>query len=286
MARYGIWKGLISFGLLNIPIYLKGATEDKDLHFSMLDEKNLSPIRYRKVNAKTDQEVPHERIVKGYEYKKDRYVLITEKDFQAANPKATQTIEIEDFVNLTDIDPILFEKPYYLIPQKNGEKGYSLLRDSLANTEKAAVGKIVIRTKQHLVALLSRDNYLILEMIRFPHEVIESHEADFLTAKELKKTYTDKELKMAERLIQDMSSEWEPSKYKDTYYNDLMKRINAKIKQGKGHTIVREDESEENEEEAIRPSNVTDLLPLLRRSLEKKEVRSSHKRPIKRAKAG
>lgn len=285
MARYGIWKGLISFGLLNIPVYLKGATEDKDLHFSMLDEKNLSPIRYRKVNAKTGQEVPHERIVKGYEYKKDQYVLITEKDFQAANPKATQSIEIEDFVNLTDIDPILFEKPYYLIPQKNGEKGYSLLRDSLAHTEKAAVGKIVIRTKQHLVAILSRDNYLILEMIRFPHEVIESHEADFLSAKELKKTYTDKELKMAERLIQDMSSKWEPSKYKDTYYNDLMKRINAKIKQGKSHTIVREDESEESEE-TILPSNVTDLLPLLRRSLEKKEIRSSHKRTVKRAKAG
>ncbi len=284
MPRYGIWKGLISFGLLNIPVYLKSATEDKDLHFSMLDEKNLSPIRYKKFNAKTNQEVPFERIVKGYEYEKDQYVLMNEQDFKAANPKATQTIDIEDFVDLVDVDPLLFEKPYYLVPQKGGSKGYMLLRDALKHQGKVAIATIVIRTKQHLVALLPRGNYLILEIIRFAHEIIQTSEAEFLTASELKKTYNDRELKMAERLIEDMSSKWKPEKYKDTYFDDLMKRIKTKIKQGKGHTIVREDE----EGDEIQPSNVRDLLPLLRKSLErgKSASKPSKRSSSKRLKAG
>ena len=273
MAKFGIWKGFISFGLLNIPVGLKTANEEKEIHFSMLDEHDLSPIKYRKVNAKTGKEVPYERIVKGYEYEKDQYVIMDDADFKAANPKATQTIDIEDFVSAKDIDLLLFEKPYYLVPQKNTDKGYFLLRDALEKTGKVAIGKIVIRTKQHLVAVMPRGDYLILEMLRFAHQIIGVDQADYLEKKSAK--YSDKELKMAEKLIEEMSVDWEPEKYDDTYFEDLIKRIKAKIKAGKGHTII--NEPKESEEEIL-PSNVTDLLPLLKRSLEGKNGTSRIKK--------
>jgi DNA end-binding protein Ku len=271
MARSAIWKGSISFGLLNIPVTLQTASESKDLHFQMLDSKDLAPIKYKKVNANTGREVAYERIAKGYEYEPDQYVIMTKQDFAAANPKATQTIDIEDFVDLTDIDPLMIERPYYLVPQKGGEKGYFLLRDALEKTEKVAVGKIVIRTKQHLCSVMARGDYLICMLLRFAHEVLEINEVDYL--EDVKKVhYSPKELKMAEQLISGMSSKWEPEKYKDTYYDDLMKRIKAKIKAGASHTI----EEPEEEIPEIQPSKVVDLLPLLRKSLEEKGNGHSH----------
>ena len=270
MAGHGIWKGSISFGLLNIPVSLQTANTQKDIHFSMLDEKDLAPIKYRKVNAKSGREVPYNRIVKGFEYEDGEYVIMTATDFKAANPKATQTIDIEDFVLLDDIDTMLFDKPYYLVPQKNGEKGYFLLRDALAKTKKVAVGKIVIRTKQHLVAIIARADYLVLEILRFAHEVIDVDTVTYLDEIGKKGKYNPRELKMAEELIAGMTAEWKPDKYKDTYYDDLMKRIKAKVKAGKGHTIAEPDEQEEDESEST--AKVMDLLPLLRKSIEAKRL--------------
>lgn len=273
---HAIWKGSISFGLLNIPVNLQTAKEGKELHFQMLDSKDFSPIKYRKVNANTGREVPYDRIVKGYEYEPDQFVIMGKQDFAAANPKATQTIDIEDFVLLEDIDTMLFETPYYLVPQKNGEKGYFLLRDALKKSKKVAIGKIVIRTKQHLCAVMVREDYLVCEMLRFAHEVLETDEVDYLEGAKHAK-YNPRELKMAEQLIEGMTADWNPKKYKDTYYDDVMKRVKAKIKSGKSHVI----EEPEEEIESVEPSKVVDLLPLLRESLAAKGGKGKRGKKVK-----
>jgi DNA end-binding protein Ku len=274
-----IWKGSISFGLLNIPVSLQKAQEGRDLHFSMLDEKDLSPIKYKKVSAKDGKEVPFQRIVKGYEYESGQYVLMNKDDFKAANPKATQTIDIQDFVDFDEIDLMFFEKPYYLVPQKTGIKGYFLLCEALKKTNKVAIAKIVIRTKQHLACVMAKGDYLVLEMLRFAHEVLEINEAGYL--KDIQKPkFNAKELKMAEELIEGMTAQWKPEQYKDTYTDDIMKIINMKIKAGEGQQI---DYDQLPHEEAAEAGSVVDLMPLLRKSLEqKKKERTSSNKPAKK----
>ncbi len=262
-----IWKGSISFGLLNIPVSLQKAQEGHDLSFSMLDEKDLSPIKYKKVNGKTGHEVPWPRIVKGYQYESGQYVIMNKDDFKAANPKATQTIDIEDFVSFDEIDLMFFEKPYYLVPQKNGVKGYFLLCEALKKTNKVAVSKIVIRTKMHLACIMAKGEYLVLEMLRFAHEVLQADEVDYLKGTEKPKV-TAKEIKMAEELIDGMTGKWKPEQYKDTYNDDIMKIINMKVKAGEGHEI---DYGELPKEEKGNTGKVVDLLPLLRKSLEERK---------------
>lgn len=269
--RAGIWKGSISFGLLNIPVSLQSAEEEKSLHFSLLDAKSKAGIKFKRVNAQTGREVPYSQIVKGYKYESGQYVVLTDKDFKAANVKATQTIDIEDFVLLEEIDAMLFEKPYYVVPQKNGEKGYFLLRDALEKSKKVAVGKVVIRTKQRLAALMVKGDYLVLELLRFSYEVLEAHEVDYLEGVK-KPKYSDRELKMAEALIKDMTTDWDPDKYKDTYRDDLMKRIRQKIKLGEGEEI-----EEVKPEKSVGGGKVVDLLPLLRQSLENKKSQKPKK---------
>lgn len=273
MARAGIWKGSISFGLLNIPVSLQTAKEGKELHFQMLDSKDFSPIKYKKINAHTGKEVPYDRIVKGYEYEPDQYVIMSKQDFVAANPKATQTIDIEEFVPMEDIDPMMFETPYYLVPQKQGQKGYFLLRDALERTGKVAIGRIVIRTKQHLCAVFVRGDYLVCEMMRFGHEVLDVNEVDYLEGVTPPK-YNTNEIKMAEQLINGMTADWDPKKYRDTYYDDIMKRVKQKIKEGKSHVIEDVDISEEK----VEPTKVVDLLPLLRQSLAERGGGGGHKK--------
>ncbi|MGZ3772875.1 MAG: non-homologous end joining protein Ku [Pseudobdellovibrionaceae bacterium] len=267
--RSNIWKGSISFGLLNIPVSLQSAELDKELHFSMLDERDLSHIRYKKVNSNTGKEVPLAHIVKAFEYEPDQFVVMTDQDFDKANVKATKTIDIEDFVPSEEVDVMLFQKPYYLAPEKGAEKGYFLLKEALAQTRRVAIGKIVIRTKQHLAMILPRGHYLILELLRFYHQVREENEVNYFKEVNPRIKFSDKELKMAQDLIKGMSTRWHPDKYKDTYYDDLLNRINAKIKQGKGQFV----EEPEKEERIKESSNVVDLLPLLRKSIE-----AQHKR--------
>jgi DNA end-binding protein Ku len=260
--RSSIWKGTISFGLLHVPVSLQTAQEEKELHFSLLDGKTLSPIHFKRVSAATGKEVPYSQIVKAYKDKSGRYVVLSDRDFQAANVKSTQTIEIADFVPLAEIDPLLFDRPYYLVPGKNGEKGYFLLRDALAKTGKVAVGKVVIRTKQHLALVMPRGEYLVLELLRFANEVLEAHEVDYLKGVKRRK-YGAKELRMAEALIQSMTGEWDPDKYKDTYREDLMKRVREKLEAGEAETVAEEAPKPEPEE----APQVVDLLPLLKESL-------------------
>jgi DNA end-binding protein Ku len=261
------WKGTISFGLLNIPVTLQTADEGKEIHFSMLDGRDHKKIRFKRVNEKSGKEVPYAKIVKGFEYEKNKFVVISDADIKAANPKATQTIDIQDFVALAEIDPLFFDRPYYIVPQKQGEKGYFLLRDALAKQDKVAVSKVVLRTKQHLAAVMAKGDYLVLELLRFAHEVLTVDEVDYLKGIDTKGKYTPKEMKMAESLMKDMSAKWDPDQYNDTYYKDLMKRIKAKVKAGEG------EELEVEAEEAPVPSNMVDLLPLLKKSLEGKKKR-------------
>lgn len=276
-----IWKGSISFGLLNIPIFLQKAQEGKELSFSMLDEKDLSPIKYKKVNGKSGHEVPWERIVKGYEYEKGHFIVMNKDDFKAANPKASETIDIEDFVELSDIDLMFLEKPYYLVPQKSGIKGYFLLVQALKKTKKVAIGKIVMRTKMHLVMIMAKDDYLILEMLRFGHEVLDVNEVHYLDSIE-KPRFNAKELKMAEELIDGMTAKWDPEKYKDTYNSDVMKIINTKVKAGEGQDI----QWELPKEEKGNTGKVVDLMPLLKKSLEQKRKASPSRKKTARRKAG
>ena len=246
----------------------------------MLDERNLSPIHYKRVNAKTGKEVENSHIVKGYAYEKNQYVIMNDEDFEKANPKATQTIDIEDFVQLKDIDLLLFEKPYYLAPEKSGEKGYFLLREALMKSKKVAVAKVVMHTKQHLCCIFARGEYLILEIMRFSHQIKASEKVDYLKGAKTKSKFSDRELKMAEQLIEGMTSKWKPEKYTDTYYDDLMTRIHAKIKAGKGKKIERPEEKTEKSVK-ITGSKTEDLMALLKKSLEtKKPKRAAHSRSL------
>lgn len=261
MAR-SLWKGAISFGLLNIPIELMSASQEKRMSFHMLDKRDNSAIGYRQYNKKTGNDIDKKNIVKGYEYEKNRYVLLEAKDFVKANPKATQTIDIEDFVELADLDFLLFDKPYYLVPGKNGEKGYVLLRKVLEQTKKVAIAKFVLRNSQHLAAVIPKGDYLILEVLRFANEIQEIEEVDFLDKTQMNRVkISPKELKVAEDLVGGMTVKWKPAQYKDTYQNELSKYVKMKVK--KGDTEV----SEDNEKEDMTNTNLVDLMPLLRKSL-------------------
>ncbi len=261
MAR-GIWSGAISFGLLNIPVSIMSSKEEERLSFRLLDKRDNSPIGYKQYNKSTGREVDRKNIVKAYEHKKNAFVVLTEEDFLKANPKATQTIDIEDFVNVEDVDILLFEKPYYLVPGKNGEKGYVLLRRVLEESKKAAVAKFVLRNRQHLVTIMARGDYLILEILRFAHEIQEVHEAEYLDDFKLDRVrISAKELQMAKSLVNDMTSKWKPEQYKDTYQDELLKYIQRKVKKGDV------EEGAEIETVTETNTNVVDLMPLLRKSL-------------------
>ena len=276
MAR-GIWSGAISFGLLNIPVAVMSAKEEERLSFKMLDVKNNSPIGYKQYNKATGKEVDKKNIEKAYEYKKNQFVIITDEDFLKANPKATRTIDIEDFVSLDEVDILLFEKPYYLVPGKNGEKGYVLLKKILEETNKVAIAKFVLRSKQHLVAVIARGDYLILEMLRYSHEVQEVHEAEFLDDFDLKKIkISPKEMKAAKTLVDEMTAKWKPDQYKDTYQDELLKYIKKKIKSGDV-----EDAAEDEEEVEEVDTNVIDLMPFLQKSLKAGSKKTTKKKATK-----
>src|SRR5688572_3868087 len=214
-----IWKGSISFGLVNIPIGLYPATRREELSFRQLRKSDLSPINYKRVAEVDQKEVPWEEIVKGYEYEKGQFIVVTDEDFKRANVEATQTVEITDFVDLDDIDPMFFDKPYYLEPQKGGKKAYALLRDTLKETGKVGVAKVVIKTKQHLAAVKPKGNALVLELMHFADELLEPTELDLPKDEAVGK----KELDMAKAPVESMSAKWDAEKYEDEYTNQLLK---------------------------------------------------------------
>jgi DNA end-binding protein Ku len=259
-----LWKGGISFGLVHIPVSLYSATQSERLSFDLIDKRDFSPIGYRKVNKRTGEEVTREHIVKGYEYDKGEYVVVTDEDFKQANVEATQTVQIIAFVDAASVVPYYFDTPYYLEPGKRGEKSYSLLREILRRTQKVAIATVVIRSRQHLAALIPLERMLLMNTLRFANEI--RSPADLNLPEAGKNGLTDKELAMGERLVEDMTDEWKPEEYRDTYTRDLLARIEARIEAGETHAITRE---VHDSPEPRKGAEVIDLVSLLRRSLEK-----------------
>ena len=262
----GLWKGAISFGLVNVPVELYSAHKrSAELDLTMLDKRDMAPVGYQRVNKASGKQVPWEDVVKGYEYQDDKYVVLSEEDFRRANPQASKTVDILAFVDLHDIAPLYFETPYYLGPGKRGEKAYALLRDAMAKAGKAGIATVVIRTKQYLAALIPQDEALLLNTLRYYKEL--KRPADLEIPEKLKgHKPTSKELDMALRLIDDMADEWQPEKYHDTYHEDLLKRIQEKVKAGQTEEVT-------EPEKAARPkkgADVIDLMSLLKKSVEQK----------------
>jgi len=279
MAR-AIWKGSISFGLVNIPIALYPATRREELKFRLLRKSDLSPVNYKRVAEKDGKEIAWDQIVKGYEYEKGKYVVLKDEDFQRVDLEATQTVDIQDFVDQEEIDPMFFYKPYYLEPQKGGDKAYALLRDALKNSGKVGIAKVVIKTRQHLAGVKPEDGALVLELMHFADE-----RADTGKLHVPKKTEVGKrEMNMAKSLIDSMSAKWNPKKYKDDYREALMEVIEEKVEAG-GKEI------EEKPKKAPKPTKVIDLVSVLQKSLEqtgaKKKAtaksRRKHKQPATKA---
>ena len=242
MAR-AIWKGSISFGLVNIPIALYPATKREELKFRLLRKTDLSPVNYKRVAEKDGKEVPWDQIVKGYEYEKGKYVVLQDEDFQRVDIEATQTVDIQDFVELDEIDPIFFYKPYYLEPQKGGDKVYALLRDALKDSKKVGVAKVVIKTREYLAGVKPEDGALVLELMHFADELADTNKLHIPKKVEVGK----REMTMAKSLIDSMSPKWNPEKYKDDYREALM---------------------EEKPKKAPKPTKVIDLVSVLQKSLE------------------
>ncbi|PYL29507.1 MAG: Ku protein [Verrucomicrobia bacterium] len=256
MAR-AIWKGSISFGLVNIPIALYPATRREELKFHLLRKSDLSPVNYKRVAEKDGQEVPWDQIVKGYEYEKGKYVVLKDEDFERVDLEATQTVDIQDFVDQEEIDPMFFYKPYYLEPQKGGDKAYALLRDALKDTNKVGVAKVVIKTRQYLAGVKPEDGALVLELMHFADELADPGKLHVPKKTEVGK----REMSMAKSLIDSMSSKWNPEQYKDDYREALMEVIEEKVAAG-GKEI------EEKPKKTPKPTKVIDLVSVLQKSLE------------------
>ncbi|HEX8903474.1 MAG TPA: Ku protein [Longimicrobiaceae bacterium] len=263
MAR-AIWKGSISFGLVSIPVGLFSAESRDEISFRQLDKKNLAPIGYKKYNKETGKEVEFEDIVKGYEYEDERYVLISDEDLKRANPEKTQTVDITDFVELRDIDPEYFDKPYYLAPSnKKNTKAYALLREALKRAGKVGIAKVVIRSREYLSAVIPHRDVLVLEILRYPHEIRGTDELDLPRGTLEEMAVSDREIQMAEMLIGGMTSEWDPEKYTDSYRDDLMALIRKKIESGQTEVL-----DETPVEEPTPRGDVIDIMALLKKSVE------------------
>jgi DNA end-binding protein Ku len=266
------WKGSVSFGLVSIPVALYPAEDPRELSFNQLDKRDLSPIGYRRINKKTEEEVPWDQIVKGFQYERGSYVVLSEQDFKRANVEASQTIDIVAFVQAEQISPLFFERPYYVEPSKGGAKAYALLRETLRRTGLVGIASVVFHTRQHMAALLDRDGVLVLDVLRWAHEIRDSKGLEIPDEK--KPRVSEKEADMAVRLVEGMSETWNPKRYKDTYAEDLMSLIRRKIASGKTSEI------DDTEPAAPRKKKgtVVDLMPLLKKSLEKSAHRATPSR--------
>lgn len=251
-----IWKGSVSFGLVNIPVELRTAVRADHISFRLLHKKDLSPVKYERVSQKSGKSIPWSEIVKGYEYTKGKYVVMTDDDFKSAAIEGSKTIDILDFVKEEEIDPRYFETPYYLVPSKGADKSYALLREAIRETGTVGIGKIIMRQHQHLAGIKVIGNALVLEIMRFSNELVQSDEYSFPAKGNVK----PQELKMAEQLVSSLAEKFDPTRYTDEYRANLMKLIKARSK-GKEITFAeKEDDSAD--------SGVLDLMSRLRASLD------------------
>ena len=271
-----IWKGSLAFGLVNIPVELRTAVRGDHISFRLLHQEDLSPVKYERVCAADGETVPWSEIVKGYEYEKGKYVIMSDDDFKAAAIEGSKTIDILDFVKEEEIDPRYFETPYYLVPAKSAEKSYALLREAIRSSEAVGIGKVIIRQTQHLAGIKVVGDALVLEIMRFSNELVNADEYTFPDRDQVR----PQELKMAEQLIENLAEPFDPARYTDDYRSNLMKIIKAKMKGKK----VKLEEPEE-----VVDTGVLDLMSRLRASLEqqtpKKGARAKKAPAAKRARA-
>ena len=287
MAR-PIWTGTLSFGLLNVPVSLMTGEQRVDLHFRMLDARDNKPIRYERVNAETGAEVPWKEIVKAFEYDKGNYVVLEPDDIKSASADRRESIDVEAFVDYDAIGPEYFEKPYFLVPGKKAEKGYVLLRETMRKTKRVGIGRVVVRTREYLCAVMPRDDALMLILLRYPQELVDADSYKFPAADAKKYRVSAAELKMAEQLVASMSGKWNPADYTDEFRERLTKVI-AKRMKSKG--VVKQPDIDDNVPENA-ATNVVDFVSLLKKSLQsnqrtpaKKHTASAEKSKIKRSAA-
>ena len=261
MAQRSVWRGAISFGLIYVPIEMYSATREHALNLHFLDSRDFSPVGYERVNKKTGKSVDWQHIVKGYEYEKGQYVALSEADFRHANPKASETVDISSFTNAEDISPIYYQTPYYLAPSKGGEKVYALLAQALRGSRKVAVATFVMRGRQHLCVVAPSGGTLMLITLRFADEILpvakDSEAANSKSAKP-----KEAELAMARKLVDEMTMDFRPQEFHDTYREDLMRRIREKISSRQTHQLESEPKRPQRQK-----AEVVDLMAALKGSL-------------------
>ena len=260
-----LWKGAISFGLVHIPIALHPATSEQGLDFDWLDKRSMDPVGYKRINKKTGKEIEKENIVKGIEFEDGEYVILSPEEIEAAYPKTTQSIELEAFVPASDIPFIYLDRPYFVSPINKGAKVYALLREVLHKTGKAGIARVVIQTKQHLAALIPVGPLLVLNLLRWGDEIRSFKELALPPAGVKAANLSDKEMKMGEQLVQDMSGEWNPEEFTDLFKEQIMKLVKEKVKAGKTESVTPLEPMETTGPSAT----IYDLTELLQRSLNK-----------------
>ncbi|WP_175695866.1 non-homologous end joining protein Ku [Burkholderia ambifaria] len=262
MAPRMIWKGAISFGLVHVPVQLFPATRTVKPSFRLLDKRSMDPVGYRQINKRTGKEVTREDIVRGYEYEKERYVVLTDDEIRAANPESTQTVDILTFVDADAVSFLYLDTPYYLVPDRKGEKVYALLREALKDSGKIGIALVVMRDRQHLGALIPVGPLLALDTLRWQEELRPLDELSVPTEDAKHAGVTARELTMAKKLIDDMAGKWTPDEYHDTFRDDILELVERKVRSGKIEEI--EDRPAQTGRAA---TNVVDLTELLKRSL-------------------
>jgi DNA end-binding protein Ku len=259
-----IWKGAISFGLVNVPVQLHAATRPERTSFNLLDKDTADPIGYKQINKRTGKEVRRENIVRGYEYEKNNYVVLSDEEIRSASPESTQTVDILAFVEAYSVSFLFLDTPYYLVPERQGKKAYALLREALAKTGKIGIANVVLHNKQHLAALIPAGAVLALNTLRWGGEVLDIGDLSLPPADAKAAGVSPRELEMATKLIDDMTEAWEPEHYHDTFRDDILALVDRKIREGKTHEIS---EGATAPARTRTTADVVDLSELLKRSL-------------------
>ncbi|RYF31213.1 MAG: Ku protein [Comamonadaceae bacterium] len=276
-----LWKGAITFGLVHIPVGLHTASFEQGIDFDWLDKRSMDPVGYKRINKKTGKEIDKENIVKGFEYEDGHYVIISPEEIEAAFPRTTQTIEIQMFVDASEVPFLYLERPYYVAPINKGHKVYTLLRETLVKTGKIGIAKVVIATKQHLAALVPSGPVLVLNLMRWGDEVKALEGLDLPPEGAKAPKVAPAEMKMAKQLVEDMTGQWNPEDFKDEFKHAVMKLVDKKVKAGKTETVIQPEE-----EAPDHGAEVIDLTELLQRSLKggKRNTGSSARAAKKTAK--
>ena len=261
-----VWKGAISFGLVNVPVALYAAESRDALRFRQLDRTTLTPVREHRINEQTGREVEWADIVKGYEYSPDRFVVLTEEELDAVDARAAHTIDIQAFVSAAEIDPRYYDRPYYIAPTPGGEKGYALFREALRRSGRVAVAKVVIRTKEYLAGVVPAGSVLLLELLRYPHELRDAAELEIPGEDLAELGVKDREVALADQLVAAMVEPWSPEQYRDAHRDAVLELVQRKIAAGREHETL------ETPADAIPAggAEVIDIMSLLKASVERR----------------